>query len=545
MSVSTLLAGAKYRGQFEERFLDLMKDLREENCILFIDHIQTLIASGSARGGGLDASALVKPALVRGELQVIGTTTFDEYQANIERDPSLARLFQMVRIEEADLEATRAILLAAKERYERFHGVRIDSDGMGRSLETMRRMLRDGALPDRALDVLDRACARASLQARKGLRENSEAADAGGAIPVVGEAEMHAAIAGIARVPLSNLRAAADGRLREIESRLRRRVVGQEEAIGSVSRVLRTASRGLKLHPRRPNGVLLFVGPTGVGKTELARAMSEYLFGSDEKMIRIDMSEYMEKFSASRLIGSPPGYVGYNDANQLTDRVRQTPSCLLLLDEMEKADAPLMSLFLQVFDAGRMTDGRGRTVSFSDATIVMTSNAGTDLYGRGEMGYSRRPEGRSVTRAALLREMRRFFTPEFLNRIDEIVYFDPLGPDEMSAIARLQIGSIESSLTREGKRLEVTESALALLAKEGYHPEFGARNLSRVLRRRLLEPLAGLSLLASFRDADTIRADAAGGDMRVTLESGAGTLAEEIVSAGSVSDPDHAASDVE
>ncbi len=526
MSVSTLLAGAKFRGQFEERFLDLMKDLREEDCILFIDNIQTLIASGSARGGGLDAAALVKPALVRGEVQVIGTTTYDEYQANIEKDASLSRLFQIVRLEEPDLEATRAILLGARERYEDFHGVRIDREGLSRSLETMRRALRDGAFPDRALDALDRACARVSLEHRAALHDDPEE------IPRVGEAEMLAAIASIARVPLPKLMAAADGRLDEIESALKRRVVGQDEAVGAVARVLRTAARGLKLNPRRPNGVLLFIGPTGVGKTELARAMAEYLFGSDEKMIRIDMSEYMERFASTRLIGSPPGYVGYNDTNQLTDRVRQTPSCLLLLDEMEKADLQMFHLFLQVFDAGRLTDARGRTVSFSDVTVVMTSNAGTDLYSREDMGYARTDPSRPVTRAALMREMKRFFAPEFLNRIDEIVFFGSLGPAEMERIARLQLADLTATLAREGKRLVVSDAAVSALAREGYHREFGARHLARVLRRRVLEPLAGASLTDAFRTAAVVRVEAEGDTLHLVLDPAEGVLADDHRSAG-------------
>jgi ATP-dependent Clp protease ATP-binding subunit ClpC len=304
-----------------------------------------------------------------------------------------------------------------------------------------------------------------------------------------------------------------------MEELLRRRVVGQDHTLAAVSRVLRASELNLTLNPKRPKGVFLFVGPTGVGKTELARALAEFLFGDEEKMIRIDMSEYMEKISSSRLIGTAPGYVGYNDQNQLTDEVRKNPYSLVLLDEIEKADSQMTNLFLQVFDAGRLTDGKGRTVHFDNTTIIMTSNLGTHLFSKPTVGYggsggSKRP---AVSRSELMTEIKRHFTPEFLNRLDEIVFFDPLEPEAVAAISRMQFRQFEEQLQREGKGLVITDAAVEVLVEQGFSFEHGARNLSRVIRREVLEPMGVEALGPAWEEAVRVVVDAEDGRIVLSL----------------------------
>jgi ATP-dependent Clp protease ATP-binding subunit ClpC len=515
MSVATLLAGAKYRGQFEERILELLRELREVDHVLYVDHLHTLINAGLTRGGGLDTSGLLKPALVRGEIQVIGSTTYDDYQNNIEKDPTLARSFQLVQLNEPDLTLTAEILVHALPRLQDHHKVAYDPAVVGRTLPLLTRVLHDGRLPDKAIDLMDRAGARVSLAVCSGRRAD----------PRVGEGDILETLSGMARVPMAALSVERGERLARMEEVLAERVVGQSEAVAAVSRVLRANEQGFKLHPGRPNGVFLFLGPTGVGKTALARALAQFLFGDEERLVRIDMSEYMDRINSSRLIGSAPGYVGYNDQNQLTDAIRQHPYSLLLLDEIEKADAQLIQLFLQVFDAGRLTDGRGRTVRFHHTTVVMTSNVGSDLFLRDPVGY-RAQAGRSgVTRAELMHQLRQRFSPEFLNRIDEIVFFEPLREEDMMRIARLELRSVREGLERQGRSLELEPEALRQLAREGYSFEFGARNLSRVLRRRVLEPLSRLALDPDWARTRRVRVRLSGERLEVVGEDGAGLVA--------------------
>jgi len=528
MSVATLLAGAKYRGQFEERVLDLVKLLKGQDGIVFIDNVHNLVNAGLTRGGTLDASSLLKPFLLRGELQVVGATTHDEYRQNVEKDTSLLRCFQLVTLEEPTVELAAEMCCHVRQRYEQHHRVVLRPAVIRQCLPLIDACVRERALPDKALDVLDRACAVAAMRRADGADAGSGTSAARGAEVTLGRDDVLAVLSEMSRIPVSRLTEDERTRLMRLEENLSRRVIGQPEAVTRVSRVLRAARLSLRLDARRPKGVFLFVGPSGVGKTELARAMSELLFGSEDRLVRIDMSEYMERISQSRLIGTAPGYVGYNDQNQLTDEVRKNPHSLVLLDEIEKASHEMINLFLQVFDAGRLTDGKGRTVHFDSATVVMTSNVGTHLFTRAAVGFE---EGRgsrraSVTEADLLREVRRHFAPEFLNRIDEIICFEPLTDEDMRQITRQKVERLSHDLERQGQRLELQPEAEDFLAEEGYSPDEGARNLERILRRHLLEPLAEHSLAAGWEGGGLIRVGARDGELTFDLIPEASPAAE-------------------
>jgi len=526
MSVATLLAGAKFRGQFEERILGLIKELKSERCLLFIDDIHTIVNSGLSKGGTLDTSNLLKPALIRGEIQVIGATNFDEYRNNIEKDPSLVRCFQMVNVDEPGPEEMVGILQSHLRRLGVHHGVRYEEMDLAGIARLVSICLRELRLPDAAVTVIDRAAARAALRA-------GEAADTD---PVVRRDDVVAVVAEMSGVPVTKLSAAETERFVRAEDILAERVVGQDEALAAVSRVLRTTRLDLDLSSRRPKGVFLFVGPTGVGKTELARAMAEFLFGDEEKMIRIDMSEYMDKIASSRLIGTAPGYVGYNDQNQLTDQVRKQPYCLVLLDEIEKADGQMLNLFLQVFDAGRLTDGKGRTVHFNNTTMVMTSNIGTQLYGQSRAGYAADgSRARAVSRGELMKEVKRYFPPEFLNRIDEVVFFRPLDTTDLARIARLQLTGLVARLAKQGIEFTVEDEVYEILVREGVSAEYGARNLARVIRRRVLDPLAVVALNAPWervRRAVVAARDGARIEVTLSLQGDLEIDAIELTGAG-------------
>ncbi|MEW5807153.1 MAG: AAA family ATPase, partial [Acidobacteriota bacterium] len=508
MNVATLLAGTKYRGQFEERILDLLKEIKSENCIVFIDNIHNIISSGLTRGGSLDTSALLKPALIKGDLQVIGATTYDEYQNNIEKDLSLSRCFQRVNIAEPSPESIIRILLSVIPAFEEHHSVIFSEKAVRSSVELIRRYVKEGFFPDKALDILDRAAALVATQVKECARFDS----------IVSEKEILEAISAISGIPLSKIQASGRENLVNLEATLGKRVIGQAEAIKAVSKIVRSSLLGFKLYPQRPNAIFLFVGPTGVGKTELCKALTDALFGDEDKMLRIDMSEYMERISSTRLIGSSPGYVGYSDQNQLTDKIRQNPYTVILLDEMEKADVQMINLFLQVFDAGRLTDGRGRTVNFNSSIIIMTSNIGTELYFRQMAGYG---EGKrlvaTVSRSEITKEVRKHFSPEFLNRIDEIVFFKTLTADDVKKIAILQLKSLNQKLRSEGKVLTVTEKALDIISREGYSYEFGARNLGRIIREMVLDRVAQASLDEEWDTASRITIDEVDGHLKIEI----------------------------
>ena len=499
LSIATILAGAKFRGQFEERILGLIKELTQEKCILFIDDMHTMISSGISRGGSLDTASLFKPALIRGEIQAIGAAPYEEYRLNIEKETSLMRSFQIVNVEEPDWETVGLILEENITRFAEYHHVEFDEFDRLEVARLIKVCIKDRLLPDIAINVFDRAAAKVSL--RSSAPEETEPSSR-----LVGRIDVIEVLSDISGVPVSKLARSQSERFMNIEEILAERVIGQNEAIEAVAKVIRTTKLNLDLNPQRPDGVFLFVGPSGVGKTELARSLSEFLFGDEEKLIRIDMSEYMEKISSSRLIGAAPGYVGYNDQNQLSDQVRKDPYSLVLLDEIEKADDQMINLFLQVFDAGRLTDGKGRTVHFNNTTIVMTSNLGTELFSRKPVGYSEsEDEGMAkVSRSELMREIKRYFAPEFLNRIDEIVFFEPLSFECIKDITLLKLKELTLRLESQGIKLMVHDAVLEEVAREGYSPEFGARNLARVIRRKVLDPLASSALSLRWHDIRNI-----------------------------------------
>lgn len=506
LNIASLLAGAKYRGEFEERMLEILETIRQDDSILYVDHIHTLIQPAHSRGTSMDAGGLLKGPLIRGEIQMIGTTSYEDAQNSLDKDPTLSRCFQRIPIDEPDREEAGKILVGLKGKYEKHHRISYEEEALRGSLEAIQRFLPEGNFPDKALDVADRAGARVSLEIAAGLRSDR----------VVREPDLLATIADMARIPSSRISQGFRRNLRGLEPFLGERIIGQEEAIRTVSQVLRSSSRGMKLHPERPNGVFLFLGPTGVGKTELARAMSEGLFGGTDGLIRIDMSEYMDRISTSRLIGAAPGYVGYNDLNQLTDKVRRRPYSLILLDEVEKADPQAMQLFLQVFDAGRLTDGRGRTISFGASTIVMTTNLGSELYTQSAVGYSQSETPGKATREMLRKELMNRFPPEFLNRIDEFIFFRPLVESDVLAIARLQLRSIREEMVRQGIELVIKDEALGKIAARGYSPLWGARGLGRSLRREILDPLASISLNEEWPRVDRVVVDRNGEETTIS-----------------------------
>jgi ATP-dependent Clp protease ATP-binding subunit ClpC len=511
-NIGALLAGAKFRGQFEERLLQLIREAKKINCVLFVDDIHQIVQGGTGKTSSMEASHFFKPALMNDDIQIIGATTLEEFRNTIEKDTSFLRCFQIVKLEEPDNETLLKILRAYRTSLENYHHVIINEESLETTLLWVKVLLRDRALPDKALDVLDRAAARISIQEKSA---------------IVSSESILETISEISNVPLNRMSVSEKVHYRNIEQFLSQRVVGQPQAISTVSRVLCTSKLRMNLNPARPKGIFLFVGPTGVGKTELAKGMTQFLFGHEDKIVRIDMSEYMERYSASRLIGTSPGYVGYYDQNQLVDKIRTNPYSLILLDEIEKADAQLLSIFLQVFDAGRLTDGKGKVAYFDNATIVMTSNVGTHLFAQNKLGYgAEQPEGH-VTRSDLLKEVKRFFQPEFLNRIDEIVFFKPLTMEDVRRIALIKLSTIHDQLKQQDKELVLSEKAMLHLCHLGYDYEYGARNLERVVRRYILDKLAELALTEEWHSVKKITAELQMDD--IILKSAYMTGVQEIV----------------
>ncbi len=559
LDLPALIAGTKYRGQFEERMKTVLNEITKSgDVILFIDELHTIVGAGAAEGA-IDASNILKPALARGEIQCIGATTFEEYRKYIEKHSALERRFQPIIVEPPSVEETIKILQGLKEKYELHHGVIYTDEALEACAYLADRYITDRYLPDKAIDVMDEAGARVKLlrpvfnpeieelerkiERIKKLKEEAvkrqefekaaeirdeqrrltellkkkrKEMEKKGGFPVVTPEDIAQVVSMWSGIPLQRIEESEQKKLLKMEEELKKRIVGQDHAIEAVAQAVRRSRAGIK-DPRRPIGSFIFLGPTGVGKTELARVLARFLFGHEDALIRLDMSEYMEKFNVSRLIGAPPGYVGYEEGGQLTEKVRRKPYSVVLFDEIEKAHPDVFNILLQILEDGQLTDAFGRRVNFRNCVIIMTSNIGTaEIKKSSAFGFtSEKPEeSYEKMKEKILMEVKKVFRPEFINRVDEIIVFKSLGKEEMEKIVDIQIEDINERLKEKGLRLVLSPEAKELLVEQGFDPEYGARPLKRAIRRLIEDPLAEEILKGKFKESSIVYIEREGHALR-------------------------------